>query len=316
MIEEVKGPEKQIDSQGSPSTLPQHATRADLLSIMASLASIEAKMQEYPSLNPLDSKENHTAILRAKQASAELLGKIWGGKENHAVFAANTLQHVALFCIPAVTASAHMMQRTRYRDDAKFSSESSRTANMLAKAVLQEGRESPSEDFSTFAIAHHHLPSEDRKQWDVSPKTVHQKPVHHKHGIPHCVMAYSLYESLRAAEFIAEHRGQVLTPDEREIHYKYFAEILQRSGYRCPSDRKDMEAIAQQIDGIAGTTPMAKDMIQRALQHLNTYDEEHAAHERAYPPRTSLSIPPEWVREFLRPHSQRAFDGSMKDTGG
>ena len=314
MIDEHKDSEvERANSPHSNPRLPEQTTREQLLSVMAPIAAIESRMLQFPSSDPLNSADNHSIILEGKQSNADLLKKIWGSKDDHAVFAANTMQHVALFCIPAITASAHLMQKARYRDDEKFPSESSRTANMLAKAVLQEIGEHPSEDFSTYAIAHHHLPPEERKQWDLPPKTVHQKIVNHKHGIPHCVMAYSLYESLRAAEFIAEHKGQILSPQEREAHYKYFAEILQCSGYRCPSNRKDMETIAEQIDALAAATPIAKDMIRRALRHLNTYDQEMAQLERAYPPRSSLIIPSEWIQEFLRPHSQEVFDTIGKD---
>lgn len=289
-------------------------TRKQLLKILEPFHVIEAQMEQYPSSNPLDQNGNHSMISKGKEQRADMLKKIWGDRENHSIFAANTMQHIALFCIPAIAASAHLMQKTRYRHNEDFSTESSRTANFLAKAVLPEQQPGPEEDFSTFALAHHHLPPKDREHWNLEPKTVHQRPVHHPEGIPHAAMAYSLYESLRAAEFIAERQGQPMSVEECEIHYQYFAEILRRSGYRCPLKREDMETIAEQIDALAGKSPTSKDLVLRAMKHLNIYDQNIAELDRAYPPRSSLTITQASIRDFLRPHTQEAFDAIMKES--
>ena len=288
-------------SMSSRSDRQRNETRSHLLQILKPLQPIEDDMQRYDCGDPMDTDGNAAILSHMKNGNAPLLRKIWGDVDDHAVLAANSMQHVSLFCIPAIAASAHLIQKNRYREDSAFALQSSKTAEFLHDVTIAQH----DENFSTFAIAHHHLPPNDRQAANLPPKTVHQKPVQHKHGIPHAVMAYSFYESLRAAEFIAEHKGITLTQEEKNEHYRYFSEILRRSGYRCPTERAEMESIAERMDALAGMNPTNVDLMKRTLAHLNTYPNNLVLFRV---PRSSLAIPREWIHSFLRPLSQKVFD--------
>ena len=112
------------------------------------------------------------------------------------------------------------------------------------------------------------------------------------HGIPNIAMAYFFHEIIRASELLAEENGIEITEKDSEVNYRYLGHIIKLAKYSFPSDRKEMEDIAQGADTLAKYTPKVDELTGR-LFILNVVDGHN------------LTLPT--IGNFLRPNSREVF---------
>jgi len=132
-----------------------------------------------------------------------------------------------------------------------------------------------------------HLPDKDNKKWLPLLRGA-KSP-----GIPHIAMGYSLYEMLRAAEYLARKEGINVSASDKKINFKYFGQILQRAGYHFPNARKSMEDLAEEVDALSKYDSKVAELTDRTFR-LSRND---------HPAKVTL----ETYEGFLRPNSRKVF---------
>lgn len=196
-----------------------------------------------------------------------LLKEIWGVEERSVLKPAHYLAHFALFSIPESILSARRMKPERYSLNLEFELGVSAYQIGCATGVYDEsnfGLEPHTLDRMRRIVFEFHLPGKDRKRFRGEDSHRARYP-----GIPHILMAYNILEEIRAAEFCRLQEGKEISDRDKEDHYHYFAEAIQRAGYIMPHDREEMEDYAKSVDSALVRNHAVVDSVLRRLMRLN-----------------------------------------------
>lgn len=267
---------------------------------------LERSMREFPSQDPSRYSGHDKHLEKLGNENLHILQKIWGTNERNWILSSNTLQHLAVFIIPEIVEAAHAMAPNRYRNDTHIPIETGRTADSIAQAVgivpyKDNQRSGVIPWYTRNQLNTWHLPGKDKRNWN--PRLYNEKSP----GIPHVAMGYSLYEMLRASEYLAEKDGNTLSKEDRELNFKYFSQILQRAGYHFPDSRAQMEEMARGMDKLARYTPMVAELTDRLFR--TSQKKNHGAYDLQLENNLKADQPAtlETIQDFLRPNSKEVF---------
>lgn len=195
--------------------------------------------------------------------------------------------YAALFGIPAFVKEAHRRQPGRFSTDILFHAVQNTASNMWQAFYF---------DFD----------ENDRPvPRTITPLTGVLNVLHGAHPIPDApprprisdlAMAFFMSQIVRAVEHLACQQGIC---DEKlfECHYRHLARLVQRSGYRFPTERHHAEELALAVDA-----------------HWAEGDPESVACWRnllQVAERLGISLSPEQIAAFLLPNERCHFEATM-----